>query len=123
MLGARDAIRWLLGRAIPGSGEAPELVKREVEHEIKRAREEHPDDPNARQEAVMRVLQQRQGVQVGCLPLLLRAGAAVVIDRCPIPFLSDRRTLVDLLAGTKLVSNGPSRRARLRLRGAGARCG
>ncbi len=63
----------------------------------------------------MRVLQQRQGEQVGCLPMLLRAGVAVVIDRCPIPFLSDRRTLVDLLAGTKLVSsNGPSRCPRLR---------
>jgi hypothetical protein len=116
LLGARDAVRWLLGRVIPGSGEAPELVKREMEHELKRARVEHSDDPSARQEATMRVLQKRQGVQVGCLPVLLRAGAAVVVDRCRIPFLSERRTLVDLLAGTKLVDDRPSRRTRLRWR-------
>jgi hypothetical protein len=114
VLGARDATRWLLDRAIPRPGVAPALIRREMAQEIERVRLEHPNDQRARQEAIMRVSQRRQGVQVGCLPLLIRAGAAIAVDRCPVPFLEERRALVDLLAGTKLVRNGPSGWTRLR---------
>ena len=112
VLGAQRATPWLLGKVIPG----PDAELQGIKPEIERVRLEHADDPSARQEAIMRVYQGRQGVQVGCLPVLIRAGAAVVLDRCPVPFLAERRTLVDVLAGTKSVRDGPSRLTRLRRR-------
>lgn len=49
-----------------------------------------------------------------CLPGLVRGVVLVAANRGPIPFLAERRTIADVLAGTKLVGGGPSRWARLR---------
>jgi hypothetical protein len=38
----------------------------------------------------------------------------VAANHAPIPFLAERRTIADLIAGTKLVRSGPSRWARVR---------
>jgi len=114
VLGARDAIRWLV-RAIPGPGVAPLRVDPEFQREIERVRMEHGDDPAARQEAIVRVYRERRVAPVNaCLPGLVRGVVMVAANRAPIPFLAERRTIADMLAGTKLVGDGPSRWARLR---------
>lgn len=116
VLVAQRAGQWLLGRAIPGPGAALQRMKPKLEHEIERVRLEHAD-PGAQQDAIMRVYQQRQAGSVNMfLPALIRSAAVAAINRCPVPFLPQRRTLADLLAGTKLVRNGPSRWTRWRRR-------
>jgi hypothetical protein len=105
VLGTQRAVPWLLARATPGPGAELQRIKPEIE----RMRLEYPDDPSARQEALTRVSQRRQGAQVGCLLMVVRIGATLTINRCPLPFLPERQTLADLLAGTKLVRNGASR--------------
>lgn len=118
LLGARRAVQWLLGTALPWPGTAQrahaQRAHAELTREFERVRAEHPDDPRARQEALMHLHQTRGPVQVSCLPALARGAAVATVNRCPVPFLSERRTLADLLAGTKMVRDGPSRWARLR---------
>lgn len=115
MLGVQDTIRWLLGRAIPRPGTAPSRLEPELELEIERVRVQHANDPGAPQDAIMRIYRERQVRPVNaCLPALIRGVAVVVINRCPVPFLAERRTLADVLAGTKLVRSGSSRWTRLR---------
>jgi hypothetical protein len=116
VLGTRDAIRWLI-RAIPGPGNAPPRLDPELQHELQRVRAQHADDPAALQEAIMRVYRERHvGPVNSCLPGLVRGVVVVAANRAPIPFLVERRTIADVLAGTKLVRSGPSRWARLRRR-------
>jgi hypothetical protein len=116
VLGARDAIRWLV-RAIPGPGAAPRRLDPEFQGEIERVRAEHADDPAALQDAVMRVYRERHVAPVNAfLPGLVRGVVVVTANRAPIPFLAERRTIADLIAGTKLVRSGPSRWTRLRRR-------
>ena len=109
VLGTRDAIRWL-GRAIPGPGAAPPRSDPELQRELERVRAEHADDPDALREAIMRIYRERQVTPASsCLPLLVRGAVVVAANRAPIPFLAERRTIADVLAGTKLVRSGPSR--------------
>lgn len=60
----------------------------------------------------MRLYREREPMQVWYLPTLARAAPALLIERCPVPFLAQRRTLADLLAGTRIVRTGRSRRRR-----------
>jgi hypothetical protein len=115
LLGARRAIQWLVGSGLPWPGTS-QHAQEECTRELKRMRAEHPDDPRARQEALMHLHQARGPVQTSCLRALARGVAVAAANRCPVPFLSERRTLADLLAGTKMVRDGPSRWARLRKR-------
>jgi hypothetical protein len=113
LLGVRRAVQWLLGSALPWPG-TPQRAHVEFTRELERVRAEHPDDPRARQEALMHFHQTRGPVQASCLPALARGAAVAVANRCPVPFLPERQTLADLLAGTKMVRDGPSRWVRLR---------
>lgn len=114
VLGARDAIRWLI-RAIPGAGAAPQRPDPGLQRELERVRAEHADDPAALQDAIMRVFRERQVTPAStCLPALVRGAAVVAANRAPIPFLAERRTIADVLAGTKLVRSGSARWGRLR---------
>lgn len=116
VLGTRDAIRWLI-RAIPGPGTAPQRLDPEFRRELERVRAEHTDDPDALQDAVMRVYRERHVTPANsCLPSLVRGLVVVAANRAPIPFLAERRTIADLIAGTKLVRSGPSRWTSLRRR-------
>jgi len=116
VLGVRDAIRWLV-RAIPGPGAAPQRLDPELQGELERVRAEHADDPDALRDAIMRIYRERQVTPASsCLPVLVRGVVVVAANRAPIPFLTERRTIADVLAGTKLVRSGPSRWARLRRR-------
>jgi hypothetical protein len=116
VLGVRDAIQWL-GRAIPGPGATRQRLDPEFQRELERVRAEHADDPDALQEAVMRVYRERHVTPVNsCLPILVRSVVVAAANRAPIPFLAERRTIADLIAGTKLVRSGPSHWTRLRRR-------
>jgi hypothetical protein len=65
----------------------------------------------------MRVYRERHVTPANaCLPGLVRGVVVVAANRAPIPFLAERRTIADLIAGTKLVRSGPSRWTRLRRR-------
>jgi hypothetical protein len=50
------------------------------------------------------------------LAALARGVVVVAANRAPILFLTQRRTIADVFAGTKLVRSGPSRWTRLRRR-------
>jgi hypothetical protein len=114
VLGLRDVIRWLV-RAIPGPGATPRQSDPELQREFERARAEHADDPDALQDAIMRIYRERRvTTTITCLPILIRTVVAIAANRAPIPFLAEQRTIADVLAGTKLVRSGPSRWARLR---------
>jgi hypothetical protein len=116
VLGAQAAIRWLLNRAIPISSAAQRRRRRDLEREIERVRSQHRDDPSARREAIVDICRQRStGPASIWLPTLARGVAVLAVNRCPVPFLTERRTVADLLAGTRLVRDDrPSRWARLR---------
>lgn len=118
VLGARDAIRWLFDRVIPRPGAARRRAEAERVREIEHARAQHADDPSAQQEAIMEVIRRepRVGPASFALPAIIRSVALMAVNRCPVPLLAERRTLADLLAGTKLVRSRPSRWARLRIR-------
>jgi hypothetical protein len=45
-----------------------------------------------------------------CLPSLVRGAVVAAANRAPIPFLAERGTIADVLAGTKLEGSGPARR-------------
>jgi hypothetical protein len=114
VLGLRDAIRWLV-RATPGPGATPRRSNPELQHELERVHAEHTDDPDALQDAIMRILRERRvTTTITCLPILIRSVVAMAANRAPIPFLAERRTIADVLAGTKIVRSGPSRWTRLR---------
>jgi hypothetical protein len=114
VLGVRDLIQWL-GRAIPGQGATPQRLDPELQRELQRVRVQHADDSAALQDAVMRVYRERHVTPVNsCLPILVRSVLVTAANRAPIPFLAERRTIADVLAGTKLVRSGPSRWGRLR---------
>lgn len=113
LLGAREAIRWLFAKVMPGPGAALRRVQPEWQRELARVRAQHADGSSAQREAIMRLYETRQAPTHSCLPGLIRVAVVTAVNRCPIPFLAERRTLPDLLAGTKSVRNGPSRWARL----------
>jgi hypothetical protein len=114
VLGVRDLIQWL-GRAIPGQGATPQRLDPELHREIQRVRVQHASDPAALQDAVMRVYREQHVTPVNsCLPILVRSVVVVSANHAPIPFLAERQTIADVLAGTKLVRSGPSRWTRLR---------
>jgi hypothetical protein len=116
VLGVRDAIRWL-GRAIPGPGATPKRPDPELQRELERVRAQHADDPAALRSAVVRVYRDRKVTPANTfLPGLLRGAVVAAANRAPIPFLAERRTIADVLAGTKQVRSGPSRWTRLRQR-------
>jgi hypothetical protein len=122
VLGAREALRWFFDRAIPRPGGAQRRAaqerQRELHRELPRVRAQHAGDPQAQQEAIVEVYRERYAgpVNSSWLPLsmLVRTAARIAVNRCPVPFLDERRTLADLLAGTKLAGGGPSWRVRLR---------
>ena len=116
LLGARHAIPWLIGTAIPGQSVRQREQQLEFQREVQRAHAEHAGDPEARQEAISRIYQTREPVHRGCLTVLLRALVPVAVNRCAVPFISQRWTLADLLAGTRMVRDGPRRSSRLCLR-------
>jgi hypothetical protein len=114
VLGVRELIQWL-GRAIPRQGAPPQGLDPELQRELQRVRVQHADDPEGLQDAVMRVYRERHVTSVNtCLPILVRSVLVTAANRAPIPFLAERRTIADVLAGTKLVRSGPSRWTRLR---------
>jgi hypothetical protein len=113
LLGSRDAIRWLFDRAIPGSGAALRRAQPEWQRELVRVRAQYPDGSSAQQDAVMRLYETGQAPTYSWRPGLIRVAVVTVVNRCPVPFRAERRTLPDLLAGTKSMRNGPSRWRRL----------
>ncbi len=118
LLGVRPATRWLIRVATPDPNAKLRRRQEEFQRELEQVSAEHADDPCARQEAIMRFRREREPMQVSCLPVLARAAPALLIERCPVPFLSQCRTLADLLAGTRIVRTGRShckRRSRLPL--------
>jgi hypothetical protein len=69
VLGLRDMTRWLV-RAIPGSGATPRRSDPELQRELERVRVEHADDPDALQDAIMRILRERRvTTTITCLPI------------------------------------------------------
>jgi hypothetical protein len=117
VLGTRETLRLLLDRLLPRPGAAQRRARPELKGEIERVRALHADDPSAQQEAIRELFRQRQVVKVSVVAMLARTVAQVAADRCPLPFLAERRTLADLLAGTKLVRReGRSPWTRLRQR-------
>jgi hypothetical protein len=109
LLGVRPAIRWLIRVATPDPNAKLRRRQEELRRELERVSAEHSGDPCARQEAIMRVYRERGPMRVSCLPTLARAAPALLVERCPVPFLSQRRTLADLLAGTRIMRTGRSR--------------
>ncbi len=65
LLGAERAIPWLIGTAIPGPSADQRQQQLEFEREVQRAHAEHASDPEARQEAIMRIYQTREPVHRG----------------------------------------------------------
>jgi hypothetical protein len=121
LLGTRVAVQRAL-RTIPMPAAGSRLHDPEVSREIHEAHRLHADDQAGLQSALARIYAQRQiRPWSSCLPVLVRGGATVAVNRLPLPFLSERRTLADLLAGTKLARTGPSRWSRLRRRPASSR--
>lgn len=103
LLAAPRAIQKLIGTATRGSDAKLQARQREFHRELGRLRAEHRDNPEALQEAVIRFRQTHGPVGASCLPVLIRAVLGIAINSCPVPFLSQRRTLPDLLAGTRMV--------------------
>jgi hypothetical protein len=91
-------------RAVLGPVPASQLQNPDTRRELHQAHELHPDDHAALERELGRIYAERQ-IRPGraCLPGLVRGGVAIAINRLPLPFLSEPRTLADLLAGTKLV--------------------
>lgn len=113
-LGAQRSVRWLAARAIPTPGS---LVSDEMSEELRRAAERHGDDPAARQRAIAEVFErQGAGAYSSWLPVALRTAVVALVNRRPVPFLGERQTLADLVAGTKMVGDATPRWRRL-LRG------
>ena len=113
LLAAPRAIQKLIGTATRGSDTKLQARQREFHRELGRLRAEHRDNPEALQEAVMRFQRTHGPVGVSCLPALIRAVLGIAINNCPVPFLSQRRTLTDLLAGTMMVRDKRRHNARL----------
>ncbi len=120
LIGAREAIKESFNRLAPMPGMAKQKRHAsELQDILQRARREHPDDPQARNEAIDRVFRERAAAGggrapgVSLVPLVSRVVLGVAIQRLPIPFLRERRTLADLVAGTKLAPRAPSRWTRL----------
>jgi hypothetical protein len=114
LLGTQPAIQRLIGAAIPGPDAKLRNRQQELQRELERMNAEHADDPHARQEARMRLYRESGSTQVSCLPVLTRTALVIAVEHCPVPFLSQRRTLADLLAGTRIVHTRHPRRARWR---------
>lgn len=120
LLGAREAIKEGFNCLVPMPGMAKQKrYASELRDMLQRARREHPDDPHARNDAVDRIFRERAAAGGGRAPgvsfvaLMSRVVLGVAIQRLPIPFLRERRTLADLVAGTKLAPRAPSRWTRL----------
>ena len=117
VLGTQSLIRWL-GRVIPGPGTSPARPDPGLTREIEQARSQHADDPDALQDAVMRIYRERRVAPGNALVAgLVRSLTITAIGRRPLPFVSERRTIADMLAGTKILDGGPSRWTRWRERG------
>jgi hypothetical protein len=103
VLGAREAIRRLAS-AILGPAPVSQLHDPEISRELHQAHQLYADDRAALERALGRIYEERQiRPWRSCLPALMRGGVVIAINRLPLPFLSEPRTLADLLAGTKLV--------------------
>jgi hypothetical protein len=113
LLGAPRATQQLIRVLTPGSNAKLQAQHHELQDELRRLQAEHADDPQARQEAIMRFQRTRDPVRVSCLPVLTRLVLGIAVNRCPVPFISARRTLPDLLAGTRVVRDDPPRHLRL----------
>lgn len=121
LLGTRLAVQRG-ARAIPLPAAAARLHDPEVSRELHEAHRLHADDQASMQSELERIYAKRQiRPWAACLPVLVRGGVIIAVNRCPLPFLSEWRTLADLLAGTKLARMGPSRWSRLRRRPASSR--
>ncbi|HUN78454.1 MAG TPA: hypothetical protein VMU32_06005 [Solirubrobacteraceae bacterium] len=114
LLAAPRAIHKLIQITTRGPDAKRQARQLELHRELRRLRAEHHDSPEALQEALAHLQQTHGPVGVSCLPALIRAALAVTVNNCPLPFLSQRRTLPDLLAGTRIVRH---RRPRPRLGG------
>lgn len=123
LLGTGEAIKWALDRTMPKPDAQRRQAAGDLQRELKRVRAEHPGDRDARREAIARVHRERgadggrDAVRAFVVPMALRVAVGVTINRGPIPFLRERRTLADLLAGTKLAPRESPRRVRLLRRG------
>lgn len=114
LLGTRLAVERG-ARAIPSPAAASRLHDPEVSREVHEAHKLYADDQAGMQSELERIYETRQiRPWTACLPVLVRGLAVVAVNRCSLPFLTERRTLADLLAGTKLARTGPSRWSRLR---------
>jgi hypothetical protein len=114
LLAVPRAIQKLIGTATRGPDAKLQARQREFHRELRRLRAEHRDDPEALQDAVMRFQRTHGPVGMSCLPVLIRAVLGVAVNNCPVPLLSQRRTLPDLLAGTRMVRDRQRHNARLR---------
>jgi hypothetical protein len=102
LLGSREGIKWLIRKSSPRHRAQP---SHELGLEIQRARRQYADDPEARREAIGRIYRESKlSPSSAFLPVLLRSAVVMAINRVPVPFVSERRTLPDLLAGTKRVA-------------------
>jgi len=87
----------------------------QLHNQMRNAQRQYADDRVKQQETLIRISQESP-VQpfASCLPGVARTAAIITITRAPIPFLPERRTIPDMLAGTKLVRLCPSRLSRTR---------
>jgi hypothetical protein len=116
VLGTQEAIRRLVS-AILGPAPTSQLHDPEINREFRQAHKLHAGDRAALEGELERIYEQRQiRPWRSCLPVVARGGVVNTIIRFPLPFLSEPRTLADLLAGTKLVPR-PSLWRRMRGRG------
>ncbi len=117
LLAAPRAIQKLIGIGFRGSTRSCEHASRSSNANSPGCGlSTHYSDHEAIQEAVVRFQQTHEPVHVSCLPVLIRAVLVGVVNNRPVPFLSQRRTLADLLAGTRMVNDMPRRGTRLRWR-------
>lgn len=114
LLGAQQGLRWAARQMLPTS--VKQVDREELTREIRRAQTQYADDPDAQNAAIAQLYSERHvPVTVTLIPTISRSLFVAAMVRVPIPFLAQRRTLPDLLAGTRML-HSPSRWSRLRSR-------